>query len=648
MRCASSSPNAAALLLAISACAGGAAGSGSLPLPPLSPPPVAAGPLAIAIAYPREATRDTVGDTIVIFSAAEDRIRSLDSAFVFGSVGRGDARLAVNGVQIPVYPSGGWIAWLPLPRDSIARFYMVAVAGRDTSRATLVAPIQQRFAPPPRSAWIDTTTLSPAGMHWRSPGEGTTLMLRASALADVRLRFADGTSLPLLQDSGGVAGRLGRGGDTDGQRYVGWWAGRIGPDPGHVLSPNAAPSPDDPAWAVVEAVRDADTARARWPLSLAPIDDAPPPVVIINDDTAGTGQTDSSLAGRPSPRGTYNWFFPTGTVAGVSGRANAQIRLQLSQGASAWVDARDVQPLPPGTPLPRVRTGMPRLESTASAVTLRVPIPVRVPFRVDERAQSLTLELYGVAADMDRIYYGATDSLVSSIRFAQPRTDEAAVYVELTQAVWGYRAEWGHGELLLHVRRPPRIDPLRPLHGRRIALDPGHPPRGATGPTGAREPVVALAVARKAAELLRRLGAEAVLTRSADSAVGLMQRVPRAERADAELMVSIHADALPDGVNPFENHGTSVYYYHPRSVQLARLLSASLVSQFDSRDRGVVRGDLAVVRGTWFPSALTEGLFMMLPDQEAILTSEEGQWRYARGIVDGIEAYLRAYAERSP
>jgi N-acetylmuramoyl-L-alanine amidase len=35
---------------------------------------------------------------------------------------------------------------------------------------------------------------------------------------------------------------------------------------------------------------------------------------------------------------------------------------------------------------------------------------------------------------------------------------------------------------------------------------------------------------------------------------------------------------------------------------------------------------------------------MMIPEQEAVLASEEGQWRYARGIVEGIAAYLRGRA----
>ncbi len=125
-----------------------------------------------------------------------------------------------------------------------------------------------------------------------------------------------------------------------------------------------------------------------------------------------------------------------------------------------------------------------------------------------------------------------------------------------------------------------------------------------------------------------------------------VQRVQRAEQAGAEVLVSIHANALPDGVNPLVNNGTRVYYFHPRSAPLAREMNRALVRQLGARDLGMGRGDLALVRPTWMPAILTEGLFMMVPEQEAVLGSDAGQWRYARGIVRGIEAFLAARARR--
>jgi len=128
--------------------------------------------------------------------------------------------------------------------------------------------------------------------------------------------------------------------------------------------------------------------------------------------------------------------------------------------------------------------------------------------------------------------------------------------------------------------------------------------------------------------------------RTSDSAVDLWPRVHLAEEANADLLVSIHNNALPDGINPFVNNGTSVYYNHPRSVPLARAIQAELLRRLGLRDLGVGRGDLALVRGTWMPSVLTEGLFMTLPDQEFALRSPQGQRLYAQAVADGLRRYL--------
>jgi N-acetylmuramoyl-L-alanine amidase len=66
----------------------------------------------------------------------------------------------------------------------------------------------------------------------------------------------------------------------------------------------------------------------------------------------------------------------------------------------------------------------------------------------------------------------------------------------------------------------------------------------------------------------------------------------------------------------------------------------ALVARLGLRDLGVGRGDLALVRPTWMPSILCEGLFMMIPDQEAALRSAEGQALYAHAVYDGVLSFL--------
>jgi N-acetylmuramoyl-L-alanine amidase len=197
---------------------------------------------------------------------------------------------------------------------------------------------------------------------------------------------------------------------------------------------------------------------------------------------------------------------------------------------------------------------------------------------------------------------------------------------------------------MLEVRRPPAVRAGRPLHGIRVALDPGHPPAGATGPTGAYEGDAVLAVARQAAALFERAGAQVVLLRNDTLPLELVERTRAAEAANADLLISVHANALPDGVNPWVNSGTSVYYFHLRAVPLARHVNRALVRRFGVRDLGIGRGDLALARPTWMPAILTEGLFMMVPEQEAVLISPEGQHRYAQALVEGTRAFLEEWA----
>jgi N-acetylmuramoyl-L-alanine amidase len=116
-----------------------------------------------------------------------------------------------------------------------------------------------------------------------------------------------------------------------------------------------------------------------------------------------------------------------------------------------------------------------------------------------------------------------------------------------------------------------------------------------------------------------------IMTRTADTAVDLWSRVTLAETSGAELLVSIHNNALPDGVNPFTNNGTTVFYNQPRSLPLAAEIQRALVRRLRLPDLGV-------------------GRFVILPDQEVRLRSVSGQRLYARGLLEGIESFLRGRA----
>ena len=154
-----------------------------------------------------------------------------------------------------------------------------------------------------------------------------------------------------------------------------------------------------------------------------------------------------------------------------------------------------------------------------------------------------------------------------------------------------------------------------------------------------------LAIAYRLERLLEEQGATVIMTRTDRSPVRLYDRTQLAESLNAEILVSIHNNALPDGVNPFENHGTSVYYFHPGSLDLARALQRGLLETLGLRDLGIGRASLALARPTWMPAVLTEGAFMMVPEQEAGLRDPQFQEAYARGVLAGIREFLMERAE---
>lgn len=364
-------------------------------------------------------------------------------------------------------------------------------------------------------------------------------------------------------------------------------------------------------------------------------------------DTLATGS--DAIYARPTPTGTYRWFFPRGARLSVVERRGDQYRVQLDAGTEAWVDARSLNV---------AETGAPPAPGPVSAAVSRVAdgLDVRAraggrPFLVETSDAGAVVTVYGATggtltagAPFDAWFRGVSQAAAGGATQYQ---------LSLGSAPWGYKAWYeANGDLVVRVRRPPAIDAANPLRGRRIVIDPGHPPAGATGPTGFYEGDANLAIALPLAEKLRARGAEVILTRtgregmvsSTNSSEELRARVQLAVDRDADLLVSVHNNAFGEAQDPFQAHGTSVYYFHPMSAALAQALNREIVGVTRIRDIGARTSNLALARPTWLPTALTESLFMPIPEQEAALRDPAFVERLADAHVAGIEAFLRARA----
>jgi len=356
--------------------------------------------------------------------------------------------------------------------------------------------------------------------------------------------------------------------------------------------------------------------------------------------------TDRVINGRPIAGGTYKWFFAPGTVVPLVGRDGGFYRVRLDADLDVYVDSTDASVLPADAAPPRRVMSNMKVRGAPLGEDVVIPIGQRAPYFVEEYDRAIALTLYGVRGNTDIVNFAAVDSMITTVEWKQETEQRARVTVNLRAAPYGYLVLWENGALVLRLRGRPAVNEHRPLAGLTIAVDPGHPPIGATGPTGLWEPQATLPIGFRLKQILEERGATVVMTRTTDSAVALGDRPIIARQANVHAFVSIHLNAYPDGVNPFVAPGTGTYYFRTHSEPLARFVQRGMVSRMGLMDLGVNYDNLAVVRGTWYPAVLCEGAFIMLPDQEAALRTPEFQDRYARGVADGLEAYFRSLPSR--
>lgn len=352
---------------------------------------------------------------------------------------------------------------------------------------------------------------------------------------------------------------------------------------------------------------------------------------------------------RTGPDLGYWLFPPSGCAALADSFDGSYYRLSLCQGLHAWVEDRFVT-------LDTSRADPPRSVVDAIFVRdgdewtqIRIPLEEPLIYRLEERPAtgSLVIDLYGAVARVDQINYENQDSSIRHIAWNQVGDDllRLEIYTNLSR-FWGYGATYEGNTLLVKVRRPPEIE-RRSLKGRVIALDPGHggSEDGAIGPTRLLEKDANLALASKMKRLLEKEGARVVLTRWSDSTVAIYDRIDCAVSQNAEILLSLHNNALPDGRNPFVERGSSVYYYHPQSRDLAWALHKELLKASGLRDQGFFYKNLALARPTQLPAVLIECAFIIHPEEEMLLRDDRFLDRLAKGLVKGLKNYLKECQE---
>jgi N-acetylmuramoyl-L-alanine amidase len=310
-----------------------------------------------------------------------------------------------------------------------------------------------------------------------------------------------------------------------------------------------------------------------------------------------------------------------------------------------------------------------------------------IELKEDVKPQVFSLEPIGPYQHrlvMDLVPVNPPDPLLALLREQQvlgragpPERDEQALEKQIDRSI----AEANRGPRADERRRDDRVNRFIT-----VAIDPGHGGEdpGAVGKRGTFEKTVTLAIGRRIESIMRReANMRVLLTRDGDYFVALRERVAKARRVQADLFVSVHADAW---IKP-NVRGSSVFALSERGAtssaaawlarreneadmvggvnlgahdpQLARvLLDLSTTAQInDSLKFGnavlrelerinhlhkprVEQAGFAVLKAPDIPSILVETAFISNPDEELRLRDNDYQQQLAQAIVGGIRRYF--------
>jgi N-acetylmuramoyl-L-alanine amidase len=219
---------------------------------------------------------------------------------------------------------------------------------------------------------------------------------------------------------------------------------------------------------------------------------------------------------------------------------------------------------------------------------------------------------------------------------------------------------------------------------RRIVIDPGHGGRDYGAPgylKGVHEKDIVLKISKRlAAKIKNELDCEVILTRSGDTFPSLEERTAIANTREADLFISIHANASPNknayGMGTFilnlatddeairvaarENatsaknisdldsilHDLMQHAKVAESTRLAGFVHNAMLKEVKTkyskiRNKGVKQAPFYVLLGAKMPSILIETSFISNPRECKRLTSDAYQERLCRGIVAGIKQYIQ-------
>lgn len=575
-------------------------------------------PFTVKITYPREGSK----------------IPAVKSSFVFGTVSDPKSMVLINGTTIPVYRTGSYLAMIPF---SSGEFKIKVQAKSDDEAAETVRTVFVSSPPTPLPAeplTIVEDSIFPSTNTIILPSDKLFIRFKGTPNCKAEYRFKN----------------------IKGQDKKNEWkqmSEKNYPVSGTYETAVSFESDNRAVNAQIElrlTNQIGKTIKVLSPTNIKILDQYDYSFWEVNADEAIL-RTGPPIAGDQMG---YDLFLTKGTKLKSNGQAGSEIRVKLSESLNSWVEEKSLKKFT-GNILPsQVIVDNVKIQSKGRNKIFLLDLKEKVPYRaaISNSLKQFTLTLFYAVSNLDRIRYEeeSANKWLNQIRWFQTTSDTVDLQFELKEKIWGYDIHYEGNKLVCEFVFPPEIKENKlPLKDLTIAVDPGHSlemNEGAVSPKGILEGEVVFQIATCLKEKLEKAGAKVFITRERKENISLPERGKRAWQSKADLFVSVHANALPDGANPLERRGYSIFYFQPQSFELAKSVHNSYKKMVKVTDDGLYYGNLAVCRVTQMPSILTESEYLIHPEGEELLLSKEYQSLVSEAIVNGIIQFFQPSDKR--
>ncbi|HOX27680.1 MAG TPA: N-acetylmuramoyl-L-alanine amidase [bacterium] len=292
-----------------------------------------------------------------------------------------------------------------------------------------------------------------------------------------------------------------------------------------------------------------------------------------------------------------------------------------------------------------------KTKKLSDRVEFTLNFPESVEFKQSETAWPpkfiLDFSGYKVKNGEDEIVLNEGVVKLARVMDLKPGGDTAHLVIERELNTKVDVAKTDDGKTVIVSVRQPAV------YGALVVIDPGHGGKdpGTMTEDGVREKDIVLDLGLKLRGLLEAAGARVIMTRDSDVFITLDDRAYIANRAGAELFVSIHINSLPNHGSKLSCRGPQMYFYSKNSEEFAKVMLGELSDITALPDRGMYSRSLAVLRKTSMKGVLAEVAFLSHPRDRELLLDDIFRQNAARGLFNGIEKFRggqRLYAALGP